>query len=324
MNGTVATRRERVSEGVSGADLRLLGYMPKQFMICPLPVRSTPAEVKEYEKKYNNFRLRLVGADGVPGGKIARDMLVLFATEAVYKGAYRSHDDVGLHFNSITQFAKSIGIERNNYNKKIISLLKQFLGCNLYFEGEKKEGAQKTIGNGEFDFDAESGDKLEWKRMVNVPFISRVDRIDLIKGGAKSGEPVAIDIYLSPQFVDMVCYPKSAVPVDFSVYREIQSTLEADLYVWLVYKNKCKIGSDGAFISRKNLIEQFGEENEGAERMKYVRILEAVGKIKKEYYPELDYKVIDKGSSHDKGIVLFKSEVPVGESDTRYVPLLSV
>lgn len=305
---------------------RKRSFIPKYFIVCPLPVRSTNVEVKEYTRKYNQFKLRIVGANGVPGGKIARDMLMLFATEAVYAKGVNKAGPLTLHFDSINKFVKSIGLERSNYNNKVLEVMDKFSKCSIYFEMDQKRSFVKNqleLTGLDEDVVKEIPSKgfFRLRSLVNVPFFSRCSRIDVMDTEHKRGSCFAIDIELSNDFTRMA--QEYGVPIDFTAYCGMQSTLEKDLYVWLVYKNRQAIGKDGIFVSRKNLLEQFGQEDEKNNRVMYYRILETVERIKKLYYGGLNYRVIKTGQT-GTGLVLFNSELIIKENDTRYVPLLSI
>jgi hypothetical protein len=318
--------QELFEMATEGAE-RKRSFIPKYFIICPLPVRSTGVHVQEYVRKYNQFRLRLLGANGVPGGKIARDMLMLFTSEAVYAKRHNTEGVVKLHYDSINRFVKSLGMARSNYNLKVLETMDKFAHCNIFFEQEKKRPFEK----GQLDLtgmDEETAELLPKKgvmrlrRLVNVPFFSECSQIDVMGDGCKNGMSFAIDITLSHEFTRMA--QESSVPIDFTAYCDMQSTLEKDLYVWLVYKNSQVIGQEGIFISRQNLLEQFGQDEERNEGVMYHRILEAVELIKKTYYQNLKYQIIKTGSRSGKGIVLYDSELVIKENDKRYVPLLSI
>jgi hypothetical protein len=147
-----------------------------------------------------------------------------------------------------------------------------------------------------------------------------MQRVDLVNTERKKTEPVSIDIELSSQFIDMV--KNNSIPINYNIYYDIRSALTSDLYVWLIYRNHGVISNNGLFISRRALLEQFGENNIDNERERYSRILQSVNEIKKKYFEELKYDIIDRGSTKDKGIVLYKSPVFVDDSDLKYMPIM--
>jgi len=309
-----------------GLERRIRSFIPSCFIICPLPVRSIKEGEKGYEKRINNFKLKLTGAYGIPGGKIARDLLMLFTTEAVYRKNY-DEDKIKLNFKSIRDLQRSIGMKTIVESDKVLDMLKKYSGCIMNFEIEmKKEFDGQTLLFNKDDFKelrgyGEKGSKVSYYSITNVPFISKLEKLDLIRAESRRGESVLIELTLMSEFVDMV--RKNAVPVDFTVYSDIQGAMMQDLYVWLVYKNYKNWKEEEIFIPKDKFIEQFGTEGEKNENMKYSRILESLEKIRKEYYENLRYKVIDDGKRREKGILFYRSPVLTKEKDIKYVPLLT-
>jgi len=317
-------------ENPGGESRRIRGYVPTCFVICPLPVRMPGRDVKEYERKYNQYQLKLTGTNGIPGGKIGRDLLMLFSTEAVFLSS-ESDGSVNIRFHSIKRLAETIGITRNNFNDKIIDSIERYAGCSIYFE-KFNEVYKKTNDNMLFSFMDEEenkmvkrGDEVRFKRIVNVPFIHKFESLEVVRKKLKVGVPVRIDIKLASQFVTVA--RDHAVPINFSAYKEMGSTLEKDLYVWLVYRNNGFLPNEGLFVSRRNLLDQFsldedrGVNNEGPN---YFRILEAIKTIKKEYYENLDVEILKGGNFDERGIVLHKSPAVIDKNDEGFVTLLPV
>lgn len=307
---------------------RQMGYMPSCFVICPLPIRSKDKEVKEYVKEYNNFRMEIYGSRGIPGGKIARDLLMLFTTEAVYRNYYKD-ERVRLYFKNLSEFQRAIGMTTLVNGHRVIEVLERYSGCSVSFQmgmKRKYDGQSLLFEDGVFrglKGVTEKGSTMVYKKIKNVFFIHELERIDLIKEHQKRGEPVSIDITLTSEFVDMV--KDNAVPVDFTVYKEIQGAMMQDLYVWLVYRNYSfkNAKEKEAYIPKKRLVEQFGTEGGTNDNMKYSRILELLSMIKKNYYEDLNYEIVNNGKRREKGIILHKSPVVIQEKDVRYVPLLT-
>jgi hypothetical protein len=304
---------------------RLRSFFPSCFVVCPLPMRSTKEDVKEYIKSYNNYDLRIIGTKGIPGGKMARDMLMLFTTEAVCRGEEKK--GLKLSYNSIKEFENSMGRNVTAKYDYVLNILEQYSGCMMNFEARKKISFEKKtyplfaeemrdeIGSGKIS-------ELRYRGIINVPFIEKMEDIRIMRDQVKNGESIKLVIEVARQFVEVA--KRNSIPVDFSVYREMNSPLMKDLYVWFVYRNNGILPEGGVFISKKNLIEQFGDGNENNEGVKYHRIIEAVREIKKRYYENLNVEIYDKGSSKNKGIKLERSPVIMKENDIRYVPLISI
>jgi hypothetical protein len=326
--GELALSRERdlFEEGVLKKKVR--SFIPSVFIICPLPIRGTKEDVKEYVKKYNDYEMRLIGTNGIPGGKIARDFLMLFTTEAVYR-KNEGKEGIKITFNKIEELRGLLNINRRDYGNTIISMLEKFSGCSIYFKSQKRfemDGQTMLFDIGlnrnvkEYN---RKGNSLVFNNAINIPFIHQLKNIDLLKEGRKRGKPIIIEIEITGKFVELV--KDNAVPIDFNVYREIGSSIEKDLYAWFSYRNYTarNAGAEEVFISRENLLSQFGEEFEANERVKYQRIMEAIYSIKKNYYTELKYKVVNERYRKTKGIILYRSPLVIEEKDTRYVPLLT-
>jgi len=303
---------------------RLRSFIPSCFIVCPLPLRSMEKGEKEYVKRFNNFELKLTGSEGIPGGKIARDLLMLFTTEAVYRKNYEK-EKITLNFESLSDLQKRIGMNTVVHGDRVLDMIKKFTGCTLSFKMELNreiDGQTLLFENELFrGVKGEKGSRLNYKNITNVPFINKIETIDLMKEKNKRGEPLLIELTLMSEFVEMV--RNNAVPVDFTVYSDIQGAMTQDLYVWLVYKNYKNWTSDEVFIPKNKLVEQFGTEGGSNENLKYARILEALEMIRKDYYTSLKYRVIDNGKRKEKGILLYRSQMPVSEQNIKYVPLLT-
>jgi hypothetical protein len=305
-----------------GIRKRRSAYIPSHFVICNLPLRSTKKEVTEYRKRYNQFQLRLVGANGIPGGKIARDMLSLFTTASVQYKNINPSGQIVMHYDSIKKFMKSFGLENSTKFNLVEELLEKFAGCNIFFE----INAQRKYDVGELQFkEIEEGTRIEKKGIIqlktvtNVPFFYKYTNVKILGEKYIKGQSIGLDITLSAPFVEMA--QQHPVPIDFNVYRSIDSALGKDIYSWIVYRNNGPIPVEGLEVSRKNLIEQFSHESQkNIEAQNYQHIIEVLKDIKMHYYPELKIKFIERGKW--KGIILYKSELVIKPNDMRYVPLI--
>lgn len=123
---------------------KLMGYIPSCFILAPFPSRNLKPDVIVYEKKYNNIEMKLAGTKGIPGGRIARDMLVLFTSHAVYEKNSDKEGAVRLHFDSIINFMKSMGYDNISKYGNVLDTLDRLSVCSLSFEARKKE---KLAGN---------------------------------------------------------------------------------------------------------------------------------------------------------------------------------
>lgn len=121
-------------------------------------------------------------------------------------------------------------------------------------------------------------------------------------------------ILLSPEFCEFC--GQHAVPIDYEVYKDIDSPIGKDLYTWLVFRNNGL--KDETYIPRNRLVDQFIPVEEGKDpnlvNVNYARIVELLKDIKENYYPEVRIKF----SEYGDGITLYKSPTPVLKSDPRY------
>ncbi|MDR2739065.1 MAG: hypothetical protein LBB68_04450 [Treponema sp.] len=286
-------------------------YIPSYFVICNLPIRSTKKEVKEYRRKYNRFQLKLVGANDIPGGKIARDMLSFFTTACVQHKNVNSSGQVSIHFSSMKRFMQSFGLENSTRFLVVEELLDKFAGCNIFFEmNTKKEFNKGELPIKKINDEVEIPQQgfLQLKSVVNVPFFYKYTSAKILGGAYKNGQSIGVNITLSAPFAEMA--QKHPVPIDFNGYRSINSALGKDIYSWLVYRNNGPIPEWGVKISRESLIEQFSpEEQRDIESQNYQRIIEEINDIKFHYYPELNIRFIERGAQ--KGIILYKSDLVI-------------
>jgi hypothetical protein len=114
-----------------------------------------------------------------------------------------------------------------------------------------------------------------------------------------------------------------AVPINYTVYKDIASPAGKDIYAWLVYRNNGIKKDKPVFVPRNKLIEQFmpvGEDSDPkTANVNYSRIIEQIKEIKKKYYPELKVDIDSLGA----GITLHKSPTPVLKEDVRYALISS-
>ena len=136
----------------------------------------------------------------------------------------------------------------------------------------------------------------------------------LADDGSGDKKSFAFKIVLSPEFAAFC--QSHAVPINYTVYKNISSPIAKDIYAWLVYRNNSI--TEPLFIPRHHLVEQFNPvddaKNENQENVSYFRIIEYIKEIKEKHYPELKVSFDQTG----EGITLYKSKPPIMEKDTRY------
>ena len=154
----------------------------------------------------------------------------------------------------------------------------------------------------------------------NIRFTTGVQYQE-IEDGSGTNKVGAFKIILSPEFASFC--QAHAVPIDYTVYKDIDSPVGKDIYAWLIYRNNGMSEKEPIFIPRDKLIEQFMPVAENAHpkqhQTNYSRILDHLKEIKIKYYPELRISFDSNGG----GITLYKSSTPILKDDTRYALITS-
>ena len=66
----------------------------------------------------------------------------------------------------------------------------------------------------------------------------------------------------------MLC-KEHAVPINYSVYKEITSPMGKDLYAWIVYRNNFLTEDKPIFIPKKSLVDQFNPVEKDVKDISY-------------------------------------------------------
>lgn len=293
-----------------------LSYIPSFFTTASLPFRNVnkPTFVR---KGSNGITLTLMAKENVPFGKYGRLLLSVLTTHAVIsteKGVpvYIQYEKLSDLLNEL-QLPKSRGPE-------IREQLDCF--CNAQFSFEQKISESKS--NYLFKEMYEDGNLpkrdiiVTTKTTGNIRFTEGIQYQEIDDGTADK-KCVSFKIILSPEFADFC--QAHAVPIDYSVYKEISSAAGKDIYAWLVYRNNAI--TEPVFVPRQKLVEQFmptdENSNRNQENVNYYRIIDQLKEIKEKYYPEVKFSIDENGA----GITLFKSPTPVIANDTRYALITS-
>ena len=153
----------------------------------------------------------------------------------------------------------------------------------------------------------------------NIRFTEGIQFKEIEDGSAenKFGD---FKIILSAEFARFCQH--HAVPIDYTVYRDINSAVGKDLYAWLVFRNNGI--TNPVFIPKESLVDQFMPVTETANpnqrNVNYNRLIDMLAEIKTKYYPELNIDL----DSNSLGITLFKSPTPVIKNDKRYALITSL
>ena len=295
---------------------KLMAYIPSFFTTASLPFRNVNSPVF-IRRGSNGITLKLTAPENVPFGKYGRLLLSLLTTHAVLS---REKDcAVVIEYKRLLDLLNELELPKSRGHA-----IRQQLDCfrNASFAFEQKVSRMQPASDVADMYEGgevPSRDVLVTTRSTgNIRFTSGVQYRE-VDGGTGSNKFGAFKIVLSPEFSSFC--QTHAVPIDYSVYKAIESSAGKDIYAWLVYRNNGLSGS--VFIPRSRLVEQFLPVVSGShpkqEGVNYSRILDELKKIKDRYYPEVRYTVMPDGS----GITLSKSPTPVLRNDTRYALITS-
>lgn len=294
-------------------------FLPSVFVMASLPLKEVKKNV--FIRKYNNVEMTLHSVNNVPYGQYGRLILSLLTTHAVLN----TNDTVELSFKSLNEFTDSLKLPRPR-GKDVLQMLNNFVNTTLqYTEKEIKTNVQKSLFP-EIYKNNEEGTVTAYKiNTGNITFLNNMTSIELVdENGNQNQKNIAFSIQLNEKFVKLC--REHAVPINYTVYKEISSPMGKDLYAWLVYRNNfLKDGEPPLFISKKSLVEQFNplsadiKDKRQAMNVNYSRIKEQVLMIKEKFYPELNVWFEKDGS----GMLLTKSPAVILPEDTRYVLITS-
>ncbi len=300
-----------------------LSYIPSFFTTASLPFKNVHKTVF-VRRGTNGVTLTLSSPKNVPFGKYGRLLLSVLTTHAVLskeKGV-----SVNIEYTSMADLLRELQLPKQRgsdireqlecfsnaafiFDMRVKELKSPYLFKEIYGEGEypKKDVTVTTYSTG------------------NIRFTNGVQFKEFDDGSAdlKYGY---FKIILSPEFSHFC--QNHAVPIDYSVYKEITSPVGKDIYAWLVYRNNAPIDAEkGLWIPRDRLVEQFMPLNEELGKLQqaklesnnYNKIIGLIRDIKKNYYPDLKVDL----DSQSGGITLYKSRTPVVKDDTRYALITS-
>lgn len=297
-------------------DKHYRSYIPSTFILASLPLRDVKSN--SFSRKMKNIELFLTGARNVPFGKYARLLLSVLTTHAVL--SENQTGSVTIQYNSISQLTEEMLLPRQR-SGQIKEQLDLFSMTSFQFKEKITKRVQKSLFE---EFQGHEGDfEATWNSYGNIPFMKKLSYVslkDLNKKG-KDNHVIGITIELSEDFA--VLCRKHSVPIDYTVYSQITSTLGKDLYAWLVYRNNALQDDEDVFIPRNAIIEQFvnsdekGENRLIVEATGYNYVLDQIRIIKEKYYKNLKV-IFEKDGS---GITIEKSVPVIQEKDKRFILL---
>ncbi|MCR4579512.1 MAG: plasmid encoded RepA protein [Treponema sp.] len=263
-------------------------------------------------KGSNGVTLTLSSPKNVPYGRYGRLLLSILTTHAVISQS--KNDSLMIEYASLADLLRELQLPKQR-GKDIKEQLECFSSAAFTFDQEIREVQSAYL----FKDLYEDGNYPKKDVIVkttttgNIRFTTAVQykEIDDGSGNKKTGH---FKILLSPEFCDFCS--QHAVPIDYEIYKNIESPIGKDLYAWLVFRNNGL--KDSTFIPRDKIVEQFIPVDDGKDpnlvNVNYARIVELLKTIKEKYYPEVKIDFAKDGS----GVTLFKSPTPVLKKDPRY------
>lgn len=289
-----------------------IGYIPSFFTTASLPFKNVHKPVF-VRKSSQGLTLTLTSPKNVPFGKYGRLLLSILTTHAVI--AKNKPGPVFIEYNSMSDLLKELQLPKQR-GKDIKEQLECFSNAAFAFEQrveEVKAGYlfKELYEDGDYPKEDVSVRTVTTGNIRFTTGVQYTEVTDLLKKDTRTGY---FKILLSDEFAGFC--QKHAVPIDYTVYKEIASPIGKDLYAWLVYRNHSI--KEPVFIPRHRLVEQFIPVEKGQDpnlvNVNYARIIELLTEIKQKYYPNLNLDINKDGS----GITLRKSPTPVIENDPRY------
>ncbi len=288
-----------------------IGYIPSFFTATSLPFKNMH-KTNFVRKGSNGIVLTLSSPKNVPFGRYGRLLLSVLTTHAVL--APTKKNGLFIEYASLADLLRELQLPKQR-GTQIKEQLECFSSAAFTFEQEVKEVQSAYLFKDLYE-DGNYPKKdiiVKTKSTGNIRFTTGIQykEIEDGSGEVKSGY---FKIILSPEFCDFCS--QHAVPINYEVYKDIESPIGKDLYAWLVFRNNAL--QDKVFIPREKLVEQFIPVEPGKDKnivnVNYARIIELLKEIKEKYYKEVK---IDFSKDGD-GITLHKSPTPVLKDDKRY------
>lgn len=291
-----------------------MSYLPSFFTTASLPFKNVNKNTFT-RKGSQGVTLTLTSPTNVPFGKFGRLLLSVLTTHAVLSKIKRV--PVIIEYKSLADLLRELQLPKQR-GKEIKEQLDCFRNAAFCFEQRIETLQAGYLFENLMEKPYPKGDvRVETVTTGNIRFTTGVQfqKVTDEKNGSWFGN---FKILLSGEFAAFC--QEHAVPINYSVYKEISSAAGKDIYAWLVYRNNGL--KDSVFVPRDKLVEQFMPLSDDANRkmlsVYYNRIVDEINIIKEKYYPELNIDL-----SSPAGITLYKSPTPVLKDDTRYALITS-
>lgn len=291
-----------------------MSYIPSFFTTASLPFKNVN-KTTFTRKGSQGVTLTLTSPTNVPFGKFGRLLLSVLTTHAVLSKT--KNVPVMIEYTSLADLLRELQLPKQR-GKEIREQLDCFKNATFCFEQRVETLQAGYLFEDLIGKPYPKGDvKVETTTTGNIRFTTGV-QFQKVSDGKKGSWLGNFKILLSGEFAAFC--QQHAVPINYSVYKEISSAVGKDIYAWLVYRNNGLKSS--VFIPRDRLVEQFMPLNDTNDRktlsVYFGRIVDEIREIKSKYYPELN---VDLSSA--VGITLHKSPTPVLQGDTRYALITS-
>lgn len=296
-------------------------YMSSPFIAAALPLKDVKKNF--FKREYNNISLTLTSDSKVPFGKNGRLLLSILTTHAVLNKK-KAGEPVVLEYKTLQTLLDELQLPKQR-GKEIKEQLDCYSGSTFVFKEKKTKVGQKYLFEDFFDNDDEIyGEVTATMHSTGViPFFESMQYIDL-EDETGSKKSIGFRIVLSEKFTQLS--QEHAVPINYTVYKDIKSVVGKDLYTWFVYRNNSIDENEPLHISRKALVDQFmpvkgGQEGyESEERVNWNYIKEQINTIKEKHYKDLKVSI----NNDNSGITFYKSKPVIDKDDTHYMLVTSV
>ena len=293
-----------------------MSYIPSFFTTASLPFKNVN-KTTFTRKGSQGVTLTLTPPTTVPFGKFGRLLLSVLTTHAVL--SKEKNAPVMIEYRSLADLLKELQLPKQR-GKEVKEQLECFKNAAFCFEQRIETLQAGYLFEDIMEKPYPKGDvRVETVTTGNIRFTTGVQYQKVTDTNEKNGSWVGnFKILLSGEFAAFC--QEHAVPINYSVYKEISSAAGKDIYAWLVYRNNGL--KDKVFIPREKLVEQFMPLSDENDRkllsVYYSRIIDEIKNIKEKYYPELKVDVTSAA-----GITLYKSPTPILKDDTRYALITS-
>lgn len=304
----------------SKKELQYRSYMSSPFIAASLPLKDVKKNL--FTRTYNNISLTLTSDTKVPFGKNGRLLLSILTTHAVLK-KNKPGEPVVLEYKSLQNLLDELQLPKQR-GKEVKEQLECFSGSTFVFKEKRTKLSEAYL----FEEFMPTEEQIYGKVTATlhstgiVPFFESMQYVDL-EDEKSNKKSIGFKIVLSEKFTQLS--QEHAVPINYTVYKQIKSVVGKDLYTWFVYRNNSIKEGEPLHISRRALVDQFmpvkgnKEGYESEERVNWNYLKEQINTIRDKYYPDLKVSI----NSTNDGITFYKSKPVIEGNDSRYMLVTS-